>query len=79
MQQEKEEIREWTVKPMSKAEIAAAYAPYLTTHAAVNRMMEWIRRNTELTDLLNRSGYRKTQKLFTSYQVRLIFEYLGEP
>ena len=25
------------------------------------------------------TGYRKTQKLFTSRQVALIFEFLGEP
>jgi len=29
--------------------------------------------------LLQRSGYRKQQKLFTSYQVRIIFDYLGSP
>ncbi|MCR5820617.1 MAG: DUF4248 domain-containing protein [Bacteroidaceae bacterium] len=79
MLQEKDEISSWTVKPMSKAEIAVAYAPFLTTNAAVNRLIDWIRRNPELTEQLNRSGYRKTQKLFTSYQVRLIFDYLGRP
>ena len=67
------------VRPMSKAEIAVAYAPFLTTHSAVNRLMAWIRHNPELSELLHRSGYRKEQKLLTSYQVRLIFDYLGEP
>ena len=68
-----------TIRPMSKAEIAEAYAPCLTTHGAVNRLMAWIRHNPELTEMLQRSGYRKQQKLLTSYQVRLIFDYLGEP
>ena len=67
------------IRAMSKAEIAAAYAPCLTPHGAVNRLMAWIRHNPELTEMLERSGYRKQQKLFTSYQVRLIFDYLGEP
>ena len=67
------------VRPMSKSEIAMAYAPNLTPQAAVNRLMTWISHNPELTDQLLRSGYRKQQKLFTSFQVRLIFDYLGEP
>ena len=75
----KETIKEWPVRAMSKAEVAMAYAPHLTPHGAVNRLMDWIRRNGELMELLQRSGYRKQQKLFTSYQVRIIFDYLGSP
>ncbi len=75
----KEEIKEIRVRSMSKSELAMAYAPTLTPQAAVNRLMMWIHHNPELTDLLLRSGYRKMQKLFTSYQVRLILDYLGEP
>ena len=67
------------VRPMSKSELAMAYAPNLTTQAAVNRLMDWICHNPELVEALNHSGYRKTQKLFTSYQVRTIVCYLGEP
>ena len=74
-----EEIQTVRIRPMSKSEIAMAYAPTLTPQAAVNRLMAWIRYNPELTDMLQRSGYRKAQKLLTSYQVRLIFDYLGEP
>ena len=74
-----EEIQTVPVRPMSKSEIAMAYAPNLTQQAAVNRLMTWIHYNPELTETLQRSGYRKQQKLFTSYQVRLIFDYLGEP
>ena len=74
-----EQIKDWAARPMSKSELAMAYAPTLTVQGAVNRLMDWIRHNAELTELLERSGYRKQQKLFTSYQVRLIFSYLGEP
>ncbi len=76
---QKEEIQSVRIRPMSKSEIAMAYAPALTQQAAVNRLMTWIHHNAELTDMLERSGYRKQQKLLTSYQVRLIFDYLGEP
>ena len=67
------------VRPMSKMELAMLYAPTLTPQGAVTRLMEWIRHNPELTESLFRSGYRKSQKLFTSLQVRYIIDYLGEP
>ena len=76
MTQEQETFR---VRSMSKSELAQAYAPTLTPQGAVNRLMDWIRRNPELTDALHRSGYRKQQKLLTSYQVRIIADYLGDP
>ena len=74
-----EENREWQVRPMSKSELAMAYAPNLTPQSAVNRLMDWIRRNPELMEALDRTGYCKHQKLLTSLQVRIIFSYLGEP
>ncbi len=64
---------------MSKSELAMAYAPDLTLQGAVNRLMAWIRHNPELTEALTRTGYRKTQKMLTSLQVRTIVSYLGEP
>ena len=67
------------IRPMSKSELAMAYAPTLTTQGAVNRLMDWIHHNAELIGALQRTGYRKHQKLFTSVQVRIIFDYLGEP
>ncbi|MBQ3190597.1 MAG: DUF4248 domain-containing protein [Bacteroides sp] len=35
--------------------------------------------NTQLTEALKETNYRVTQWMFTSRQVALIFEYLGEP
>ena len=72
-------MEEFKIRVMSKAELAMAYAPELTTAGAVNRLMQWIYHNPELTEDLRRTGYRKTQKLFTSLQVRTIVSYLGEP
>lgn len=69
------------IRPYSKSELAQMYAPELGagTNSALNRLSVWINRNPELLQALERSGYTKNQRLFTSYQVRLIFEYLGEP
>lgn len=69
----------WQVRPMSKTELAMAYAPCLTQQGAVNRLMYWIHHNPELVEALERTGYRRTQKLLTSLQVRTIISYLGEP
>ena len=75
----KEEIKEFTIRPMSKSELAMAYAPNLTQQGAVNRLMDWIHHNPELVEALDRTGYRKSQKLLTSLQVRTIISYLGAP
>lgn len=76
---ERDGVGSFKVRPMSKMELAMLYAPNLTPQGAVNRLMDWIRHNPELTESLLRTGYRKSQKLLTSLQVRIIFDYLGEP
>lgn len=64
---------------MSKGQLAQMYAPDLTPHAAVNRLANWIRLHPTLLEELQRTGYRKTSRLFTPQQVHLIVERLGEP
>lgn len=56
-----------------------AYAPNLSTQAALNRLALWINKNKKLSEALRESGYSKMQRVFTPLQVALIFEYLGEP
>ena len=75
---EKEE-REWRIRPYNKSELAQAYAPDICMGAALNRLASWIRTNTQLSEALKQTNYRVTQRMFTSRQVALIFEYLGEP
>ena len=75
---EKEE-REWRIRPYYKSELAQAYAPDICMGAALNRRASWIRTNTQLSEALKQTNYRVTQRMFTSRQVALIFEYLGEP
>ena len=67
------------LRSYSKSELAQAYAPHLTVHGAVNRLMNWIKYNEPLYQALQQSGYTINQRLFTVRQVTLIFEYLGEP
>lgn len=69
------------IKPYGKSELAMFYAgeQIMTPQGALNRLNEWMRRNPALWQALLDSGYQVKQKIFTSYQVRLIVEYLGEP
>ena len=71
--------KEYRIRPYYKSELAEAYAPFLTTHSALNRLALWIDLNAPLSKALAETGYRRTQRIFTSRQVALIFEYLGEP
>ena len=75
---EKEE-REWRIRPYYKSELAQAYAPDICMGAALNRLAMWFRTNTQLSEARKQNNYRVTQRMFTSRQVALIFEYLGEP
>ena len=67
------------IRPYFKSELAQAYAPDITTGAALNRLAQWIKTNSHLTEALKQTDYRTSQRMFTSRQVALIFEYLGEP
>lgn len=67
------------IVPMSKRELAQLYAPELTPHAAVNRLMVWINRHPLLLAELMNAGYKKTSKILSAVQVGLIVEYLGAP
>lgn len=67
------------IRPYSKSELAHAYAPDITLQAAVKRLVAWIRINEELSENLRKAGYYKNQRMFTSRQVSLIFEHIGEP
>ena len=49
------------------------------TNSAPNRLALWIDLNAPLSEALAQMGYRRTQRIFTSRQVALIFEHLGEP
>ena len=67
------------IRPYYKGELAQAYAPNLSPGSAVNRLTTWIKLNAPLAEALAQTGYHSRQRLFTSKQVALIFEYLGEP
>lgn len=72
-------LEEWPIRPYYKRELAEAYAPNITPASALNRLGKWLSLNMALHAALQQTGYRNTQKIFTSMQVELIFRYLGRP
>ena len=73
------QTKEYRIRPYYKSELAKAYAPDICPGAALNRLANWIRTNTQLSEALRQTDYRTKQHMFTSRQVALIFEHLGEP
>ena len=67
------------IRTYSKKELAIAYAPNISMVAALNRLALWLKTNRQLWEQLTQTGYRTTQRYFTPGQVKLIFEYIGEP
>lgn len=67
------------IVPMSKQELAQMYAPNLTPHSAVNRLMNWVSSHPTLAAQLAANGYRKHLRLLTAKHVRLIIDCLGAP
>ena len=70
---------EFVIRAYSKKELALMYFPDSSPRTAVQHMMSWIRRCTQLWEQLQATGYESTCKTFTPRQVRAIIEQLGEP
>lgn len=70
----------FTIRAYGKSELALMYFPTASSpHTAVNHLMSWVNRCTELREALEAAGYRKTAKFFTPKEVAKITEYLGCP
>ncbi len=68
------------IRAYGKSELALLYFPAASSaHTAVNHLMAWIKRCTELWKKLHDMGYAKSGKFFTPREVALITEYLGTP
>lgn len=77
--QEDDQEERWPVRPYYKRELAEAYAPDISPISALNRLAQWFKYNSRLSDALQQTGYKTRQQIFTSMQVELIFKYLGRP
>ena len=69
----------FTIRAYTKKELALMYFPESMPRTAVNHLMAWINRCTQLLEQLQATGYQPTCKAFTPRQVKAIIEHLGEP
>ena len=67
------------IRPYTKKELALMYFPDSQPRTAVNHLMAWIRRCSQLWTELQAMGYQPSCKAFTPREVRAIVEQLGEP
>ena len=72
-------MEDFKIRPYTKKELALMYFPKSSPRTAVNHLMSWIRRCTQLWQQLQAMGYKVTCKTFTPREVRAIVEQLGEP
>ena len=71
---------EFPVRSYGKSELALLYFPHTDNpKVAVNHLMAWIRRCTPLMDDLTASGYKRSDKFFSSRHVKMIVDHIGEP
>ena len=64
---------------MTKSQLAWQFSPNLTQSAALNRLHRWIHGDRDLLTALRATGYRDSQRVLTSKQLSLIYEYIGTP
>lgn len=68
------------IRAYGKSELALLYFPTAnSSHTAVNHLMAWVKKIPEVVEGLQKLGYRKSAKYFTSREVQLIVDYLGYP
>ena len=67
------------IKNYSKHELALLYFPESMPRAATKRLMRWIYHCKPLLKRLTLQHYQRTDKMFTSRQVKAIIHFIGEP
>jgi len=65
--------------PVYKMDLAMLYAPEASPNYALKILRTLINQDHELVEMLGKLNFQKHSHLVTPKQVRLIFEYLGEP
>lgn len=64
---------------VKKGDLAVLYFPESAPRVAVRHLMRWINGCPPLLKELSATGYRASQKIFTSRQTALIHYHLGSP
>ena len=67
------------LRAYGKAELAQLYSPGASRASALRLLNKYLHATDGLLEALERTGYTRGSRHFTRYQVRLIFEAIGEP
>jgi hypothetical protein len=71
--------QDFTIRPYLKAELAMMYHPQMTQKAAMEKMRRWINLNPELKRRVTEMQVSVQTHHYTSRQVAVLVEFLGEP
>lgn len=69
----------FVIKNYTKAELAMMFFPDSQPRTAVRHLMNWIKRNKAISKYLAENGHNPFSKFFTSREVGVIIDNLGEP
>ena len=68
-----------TTRGTDKRTLALRYFPHSTPAAALRRMERWMNQAHGLQEALRATGYRRRNRTLTPRQLRIVYDYLGEP
>lgn len=66
-------------KSYSKHELAQLYLPYNARSTAVKKFNLWLQQSPDFWNRLQEAGIDRCTRYYTSQQVQMIVNYLGEP
>lgn len=70
---------DFKVRCYRKSELAQIYFPEMGQACAVQKLMRWVRKCSDLTAALEAIDYNMQCQCLSAQEVRLIVEYLGRP
>lgn len=71
--------KEVPITSYTKRGLAILYSPHVKMETARRKLRSWVKFNKKLEEELTRLGYSEYSKILSPPQVKVIFEYLGEP
>lgn len=78
MKDEEREVHAST-RACSKSELALRYLPHVLPASARRTMRAWIDKNAALKEALAKAGYTDKAVILTPAQIRIHYDFLGEP
>lgn len=68
-----------SIRACSKSELAQRYMPHIQPASARRTMRAWIEKNAAFKAALKQAGYTEKAVILTPAQIRIHYDFLGEP